>query len=249
MSEPLHIFVTGTSRGIGESILEAFGGHRAVGHSTAGGNGRIAADLSQPGVAEGLWGEALERLGGRIDVLVNNAGIFEAAPIDLSHDEWVAGWERTTRINLFAAAELCRLAVLHFRERGKGATPQSSTLRGPRGGRIVNVASRAAYRGDSPDHWHYAASKAGMVGMTKTIARSYAAEGIYAFTVCPGFTVTGMVEEYIESRGGLASLGDLPIGRPATTSEIAETVRWLAVDAPASATGAAIDVNGASFVR
>jgi NAD(P)-dependent dehydrogenase (short-subunit alcohol dehydrogenase family) len=88
-----------------------------------------------------------------------------------------------------------------------------------------------------------------MIAMTKTIARGYAGEGIYAFTVCPGFTVTGMVEEYLASRGGLASLGDLPIGRPATTDEIAETVRWLAVDAPPSATGAVIDVNGASFVR
>ena len=85
--------------------------------------------------------------------------------------------------------------------------------------------------------------------MTKTIARAYAGEGIYAFTVCPGFTVTGMVEDYIESRGGLASLGDIPLGRPATADEVAETVRWLAVDAPPSATGAVIDVNGASFVR
>ena len=236
MTQPLHILVTGTSRGIGESILEALSAHRAVGHSTQGGGGRIAADLSRPGVAEGLWNEALERLDGRIDVLVNNAGVFEAAPIDAPHADWVAQWERTTRVNLFAAAELCRLAVLHFRERGGG-------------GRIVNVASRAAYRGDSPDHWHYAASKAGMVAMTKSIARGYAAEEIYAFTVCPGFTVTGMVEEYIESRGGLASLGDLPIGRPATSAEAAETIRWLAADAPASATGAVIDVNGASFVR
>jgi NAD(P)-dependent dehydrogenase (short-subunit alcohol dehydrogenase family) len=234
MAQPLHILVTGTSRGIGESILSAFEGHRAIGHSTAGGGGRIAADLSQPGVAEGLWNEAIERLEGRIDVLVNNAGIFEAAPIE--SEDWIAQWERTLRVNLLASAELCRLAILHFRARGTG-------------GRIVNVASRAAYRGDSPDHWHYAASKGGMVAMTKSIARAYAGEGIYAFTVCPGFTVTGMVEEYIESRGGIASLGDLPIGRPATVGEIAETVRWLAVDAPASATGAAIDVNGASFVR
>ena len=236
MTQPLHILVTGTSRGIGESILDALSAHRAIGHSTQGGGVRIAADLSQPGVAERLWNEALERLDGRINVLVNNAGVFEAAPIHTVHADWVAQWERTARINLTAAAELCRLAVLHFRERGGG-------------GRIVNVASRAAYRGDSPDHWHYAASKAGMVAMTKTIARGYAGEGILAFTVCPGFTVTGMVEEYIESRGGLASLGDLPIGRPATTGEVAETVRWLAVDAPASATGAVIDVNGASFVR
>ena len=232
----LHILVTGTSRGIGASIVEALAGHRVVGHSTRGGEHRIVADLSQPGVAEGLWDEAIERLEGRIDVLVNNAGIFEAAPIDGGHAAWTAQWERTIRINLHAAAELCRLAVLHFRERGSG-------------GRIVNVASRAAYRGDSPEHWHYAASKAGMVAMTKSIARGYAAEGICAFTVCPGFTASEMVEEYLESRGGPALLGDIPLGRPATTAEVAETVRWLAVDAPASATGAVIDVNGASFVR
>ena len=146
-------------------------------------------------------------------MLVNNAGMFEAAPIDSA--DWTAQWERTLRINLIAAAELCRLAVLHFRERGGG-------------GRIVNVASRAAYRGDSPDHWHYAASKAGHGGDDQDDRPRLCGEGIYAFAVCPGFTVTGMVEDYIESRGGLASLGELPLGRPATTDEIAETVRWLA---------------------
>jgi len=236
MTKPLHILVTGTSRGIGESILATLAGHRALGHSSAGGDGRIAADLSHPGGATALWREAMAALDGRIDVLVNNAGLFEAAPIASSDSDWADAWERTLRINLRASADLCRLAVLHFRERGEG-------------GRIVNIASRAAYRGDSPEHWHYAASKAGMVAMTKTIARAYAGEGIYAFAVCPGFTVTGMVEDYIESRGGIAALGELPIGRPATPQEIAETVRWLAVEAPQSATGAVIDVNGASFVR
>ncbi|MBX3561231.1 MAG: SDR family oxidoreductase [Sphingomonas sp.] len=236
MSEPLHILVTGSSRGIGAATVRALANQRVLGHSTAGGDGRIAADLGDPQGASALWWEAMAALDGRIDVLINNAGIFEAAPIAADDPEWAAGWERTMRVNLTAAGELCRLAVLHFRQRGEG-------------GRIVNVASRAGYRGDSPDHWHYAASKGGMIAMTKTIARAYAAEGIYAFTVCPGFTVTGMVDEYIASRGGIAALGDLPIGRPSTADEVAETIRWLALDAPPAATGSAIDVNGASFVR
>jgi NAD(P)-dependent dehydrogenase (short-subunit alcohol dehydrogenase family) len=139
------------------------------------------------------------------------------------------------QVNLTAAAQLCRLAVLHFLETG--------------GGRIVNVASRAAYRGDSPDHWHYAASKAGMIGVTKTIARGYANRNILAFAVCPGFTMTGMAEDYLASRGGDGVVADIPLGRVAMPEEVAETVRWLALDAPASATGAVIDVNGASFVR
>jgi NAD(P)-dependent dehydrogenase (short-subunit alcohol dehydrogenase family) len=231
-----NILVTGTSRGIGKAIAEALQGHNVVGHASSGADDRIAADLSKPGAAETLWSEALERLGGRIDVLVNNAGIFEAAPIGDGHEAWVAGWERTLRVNLIASAELCRLAVIHFRERGGG-------------GRIVNISSRAAYRGDSPDHWHYAASKAGMIAMTKTIARGYAAEEILAFAVCPGFTGSDMVDDYLASRGGQKILADIPLGRIATPEEIAETARWLAVDAPASATGAVIDVNGASFVR
>ena len=234
-SEPLNILVTGTSRGIGASILAALNGYNVVGHSTRGGEGAVAADLADPEAARALWWEAMGRLDGRIDVLVNNAGIFEANPIEQADEAWATAWERTMRVNLTASAELCRLAVLHFREKG--------------GGRIVNVASRAAYRGDSPQHWHYAASKAGMIGMTKSIARGYAGEGILAFAVCPGFTMTGMAEDYLESRGGAKLLADIPLGRVASSDEVAETVRWLAVDAPASATGAVIDVNGASYVR
>lgn len=235
MSDRLNIIVTGTSRGIGAAIRAALDGHNVVGHSTRGGESELAADFADPDQVTAFWWQAVGLLNGRVDVIVNNAGIFEAVPIEQGDDDWLSGWERTMQVNLTASAALCRLAVLHFREKG--------------GGRIVNVASRAAYRGDSPNHWHYAASKAGMVGMTKTIARGYARENILAFAVCPGFTMTGMAEDYVESRGGAKLLADIPLGRVASSEEVAETVRWLAVDAPASATGAVIDVNGASYVR
>lgn len=233
----MNILLTGASRGIGAATFEALSrsGHDVAGQSTEGGGGLIAADFSDPAAPRILWEAALAKLGGRIDVLVNNAGIFEGVEDSASDEEWHAAWGRTMQVNLQSAADLSRLAIHHFREAG--------------GGRIVNVASRAAYRGDSPAHWHYAASKGGMVAMTKSIARGYARENILAFAVCPGFTVSEMTEEYLTGRGGAQILADIPLGRVATTVEVAETIRWLAVDAPASATGAVIDVNGASYVR
>jgi NAD(P)-dependent dehydrogenase (short-subunit alcohol dehydrogenase family) len=233
----MNILVTGASRGIGAATYELLKsrGHNAVGHSTSGTAELIAGDLTDPEAPRRIWSEALDRLGGRIDALVNNAGIYEAVDAASSDEEWRAGWARTLTINLQAPADLCRLAVAHFREHD--------------GGRIVNVASRAGWRGDSPQHWHYAASKAAIVGMTKTIARAYAAEGVLAFAVAPGFTVSEMTDEYLQGRGGAAIVADIPLGRVATTDEVAEVIRWLATEAPASATGSTIDVNGASYVR
>lgn len=238
MSKAQHVLLTGSSRGIGRAILEALAarGARIAGHARHDGPDTLGADLSEPGAADALWDRALERLEGRIDVLINNAGVFEAISPDVPLDAWQGAWARTMQINLQASADLCRRAVLHWRER---KTP----------GRIVNVASRAAYRGDSPLHWHYAASKAGMVGMTKSIARGYASEGVLAFAVCPGFVMTGMADDYLASRGGEKLLADIPLGRVAQPEEVASVATYLALDAPASMTGAVLDVNGASFVR
>ena len=238
MTDAPHILVTGSTRGIGAAVFEALAGRGAqlAGHGRANLDRVLAEDLAEPGAADRLWERALERLDGRIDVLVNNAGVFEAVAVDAPATEWQAAWGRTLQINLQASADLCRRAVLHWRERKAS-------------GRVVNVASRAAYRGDSPAHWHYAASKAGMVAMTKSIARGYAAEQILAFAVCPGFTMTGMAEDYLSSRGGDKLLADIPLGRVAEPAEVASAVAYLALEAPPSMTGAVIDVNGASYVR
>lgn len=234
------VLVTGSSRGIGKATAEALRAHGAtvIGHSSgpSADPGAIAADFVDPPAPEMLWEEALDRAGGEIDVLVNNAGLFAAAPLDASDIAWLDAWEETLRINLTAAAQLSRFAVRHWLGAG-------------RQGRIVHIASRAGHRGDSPDHWHYAASKGGMLALHKTIARAYAFEGILSFAIAPGFTQTSMAEDYLASRGGAGLLADIPLGRVATPAEIARIAVFCALDAPASMTGATIDANGASYVR
>ena len=233
------ILLTGSSRGIGAAAKQSLSdrGARVIGQATSeSDDGTLAADFGDPLAPRQLWDAAMELSGGAIDVLVNNAGLFIENPIDQSDIEWLDKWEDTLRINLTAAAQLSRFAIQHWQERGCG-------------GRIVHVASRAGHRGDSPAHWHYAASKGGMLALHKTIARAYASEDILSFAITPGFTDTAMAGDYLESRGGDGLLTDIPLGRVATPEEIAQIVTFCALDAPASMTGATIDTNGASYVR
>jgi len=235
----LTALVTGSSRGIGAAIAAQLRtrGVSVIGHATRAVDAEtIAADLTDPTAPAMIWEAALERSGGQIDLLINNAGLFSANPIALSDIAWLDNWEDTLRINLTAAAELSRYAVKHWLERDTK-------------GRIVHIASRAAHRGDSPEHWHYAAAKGGMVAMHKTIARHYAARRIMSFAICPGFTDTAMADDYLASRGGAGLLADIPLGRVATPDEIATIATFCALDAPESMTGAVLDANGASYVR
>lgn len=235
----LNALVTGSSRGIGAAIVARLRarGAKVVGHARSAVDAdTIPADLTDPTAAARIWEQALDRCDGRIDLLVNNAGLFESNPLALSDIAWLDNWEDTLRINLTAAAELSRFAV-------------KAWLGTERSGRIVHVASRAGYRGDSPDHWHYAAAKGGMIAMHKTIARQYAGRRIMSYAICPGFTDTAMAGDYLASRGGAGLLADIPLGRVATPDEIAAIAEFCALDAPESMTGAVIDANGASYVR
>ncbi|MGX7952325.1 SDR family NAD(P)-dependent oxidoreductase [Tsuneonella sp. HG249] len=232
------ILLTGASRGIGAAAKQALEarGCRVIGHATQSGADLLGADFSDPLAPQMLWEAALNEAGGAIDVLVNNAGLFAANPVDASDIAWLDRWEDTLRINLTSAAQLSRFAVRHWQVRG-------------RGGRMVHVASRAGHRGDSPAHWHYAAAKGGMLALHKTIARQYATDGILSYAIAPGFTDTDMAGDYLASRGGPDLLRDIPLGRVATPQEIATMIVFCALDAPPSMTGATLDANGASYVR
>src|SRR5262245_12367465 len=196
------VLVTGGSRGIGAVIVETlaranasvvlhYGGSRKEADALAARIGAdrcipVQANLKETTSAPRLWRQAVEWKG-RVDVLVNNAGIASTARIEDDLQAWQRAWSEVLRVNLIAAADLCREAIPYFAERG--------------GGIIVNVASRAAFRGDQPEMMHYAASKAGLVALTRSIARGYGKQNIAAYVVAPGFVLTEMAEQAIRDHG------------------------------------------------
>jgi 3-oxoacyl-[acyl-carrier protein] reductase len=195
----------------------------------------VAADLADPLNAERVWREAVDWRG-RVDVLVNNAGIYEAAEVDGELDAWLASWQRTLNVCLVSPATLCRAAIRTFREQEGG-------------GIIVNLASRAAFRGEDPDYWHYAAAKAGVVAMTRTIARQFGRDGVTAFAVAPGFVNTPFNDPAVALHGLDFFAQDTGLGEVAEPRDVANVIAFLASGLARHATGTTIDVNGASYVR
>src|SRR5581483_4092534 len=244
------ILVTGGSRGIGAAIVRAvaaagadvllhYGRNRAAAEAVQGEIGRqrcrlIEADLAVPDGAAALWRQAVEAAP-RVDALVNNAGIFDPVTVDDTTEAWRAVWARVMQINLYAPAELCKLAIGHFRLQG--------------GGKIINVASRAAHRGDAPDQWPYAASKAALIAMTKTIARGFAKDNVLAFAIAPGFTDTDMAHDSLDAAGLQRVLAEIPLGSMASPQECGALAAFLCSDQVRHLTGATFDINGASYVR
>jgi 3-oxoacyl-[acyl-carrier protein] reductase len=240
------VLVTGSGGAIGSAIARtvAGGGGSVLLHDVRAdaverlaaeldGASAFVADLADQRATARLWDDAFA-VHGRIDVLVNNAGIYPVAELDAPLEEWVGVWNRSLGVNLVAAAVLCRAAVAAFGNQ-------------PAGGIIVNMASRAAFRGEDPAYWHYAAAKAGLVAMTRTIARQYGRRGVTAFAVAPGYVDTAFnnpVEGTVE-----AAARDTGLGEVAQPQDVANVVAFLASGLARHATGTTIDVNGASYVR
>ncbi|TMR98660.1 SDR family NAD(P)-dependent oxidoreductase [Nonomuraea basaltis] len=242
------VLVTGASRGIGRAIAAAFAGqgdrvavhhrdsadeaHSLLGALPGQGHAVVQGDLADPEDVRRMAGAAAEALG-RIDVLVNNAGVFLHHPVtELTYEEWQAAWRRTLDVNLVGAANVIWCALKHM----------------PAGGRIVNVSSRGAFRGE-PDSPAYGASKAGLNALGQSLAVALAPHGIAVATVAPGFVETDMTNEHLKAPRGDAIRAQSPFGRVARPEEIAAAVLYLASPAAEWASGAVLDLNGASYLR
>ena len=247
-----NVLVTGGSRGIGAATVLALDGAGARVVMTYANNGAAAeavaaqctndpvilqADLAVAGTASALFDQAVAAVG-PIDVVVNNAGIAPVADAHGSDAEWNDAWQQTMQVNLFSLADLCRKAIVHFI--GDAGSE-------PRGGTIINVASRAAFRGDEPNMMHYAASKGAVVSLTRSIARGYGDQGIIAHTVNPGWVATDMATDFFEANPD--ALASFPLGEAVPPAEVANTIAFLASGMARHLTGSTLEINGATHVR
>jgi NAD(P)-dependent dehydrogenase (short-subunit alcohol dehydrogenase family) len=237
--------VTGASQGIGKAIASELSkaGARVAAHhfshpiDTREFPGQVqpfAADLESPAQSRRLFQTVLDKFG-RLDILVNNAGLTIDSPLDLDDERWLADWRKIMAVNLDACGILCREAVRHFQDRG--------------GGRIINISSRAAFRGDIAAYLAYASSKGGMVALTRSLARAFGKDNIQAFLIAPGFTRTRMAQEFIDVHGEELVLKDIALNRLTEPGDIAPMVAFLASGLADHATGCTIDINAASYVH
>ena len=243
--------VTGASRGIGRAIAIqlASSGLRVAVHYNRNraaaeaslrlmpgdGHALLAADLADPNAAEMLAQEALQVFGGRVDVLVHNAGIYEPTPLLAGHDfdGWREAMRRQMQVNFWAGADLAYQLAPAMAEAGWG--------------RIIQIASRAGHRGEAR-HAGYAASKAAQINLVKSLAAELAPAGIGSFGIAPGWTETDMASGALAERGEQIQ-AEIPLGRVALPSDIAALVGFLVTDGAGYLSGNTMDVNGASYLR
>ncbi|MGE6743581.1 3-oxoacyl-ACP reductase [Allorhizobium pseudoryzae] len=224
--------VTGAARGIGEAIARrlAADGLQVVGFDQAWESrpahliSALAVDVSDFGAVDQAIGD-VEALHGPIGIVVNNAGITRDA---MSHKMDPQDFRRVIDVNLVGPFNLCRATLTGMRDRGYG--------------RIVNISSMNALRGQYGQA-NYAAAKAGLIAMTKSIALETAAKGITANCIAPGFIETDMTRA-MRPDIREAEIAKIPSGRIGTVEDVANAVSYLASDAASFMTGQVMSVNG-----
>ncbi|MDZ7806883.1 MAG: SDR family oxidoreductase [Gracilimonas sp.] len=239
----MKLLVTGTSRGIGFSIAEDLlnKGFEVIGTSRSeklpfpdnSSYSHIKCDLSEDDDISQLKNVFEDKE--PPEVLINNAGMFDEAQLDISDEDWLENWDKTLQVNLRSAAILSKSAVNAWQENGIA-------------GRLINISSRAGYRGDTGEYASYAASKGGLVAFTKSLARSLGKFGITAYTIAPGFVDTDMAQGSIEVYGEDYLTKDLALDSIAPPEQIANIVSLLAEGKLTHATGQTFHVNSGSYL-
>jgi len=241
------VLITGSSRGIGAEVAVKAAAEGAVvaihyGQSRdgaertlarireAGSDGdAFAADIADGAAAERLVADVVARFG-RLDGLVNNAGMDQRGPtLELQPDEW----DRVIATNLTACFRTMRAAIPVMLEAG--------------GGSIVNIASRLGQMG-IPETAAYSAAKAGLIGLTRSLAREFGTRGVRINAVAPGVTITDMTTDLVESEAGKARLRDMALGRFGRADEVAEAVVFLLSDRASLFTGQTLNPNAGGYM-
>jgi len=238
--------VTGGSRGIGKAISLAYAranGQVALTYKT---NKDLAEEVVDAIVADGGKAMAIQmsvedrtsinkaiikvknRLGS-VDILINNAAIAQEKPFDTITD---ADWDYMMAVNLQGPFVCCQEVLPGMIKKGWG--------------RIINITSIGGQWGGF-NQVHYAAAKAGLISLTRSLAKIYSGQGITTNAVAPGLVGTGMSSNEIESEAGTEKVRNIPIGRIATVEEIAQAVVFLASDTASYVTGQTINVNGGMY--
>jgi 3-oxoacyl-[acyl-carrier protein] reductase len=241
------VLVTGSSRGIGAEVAvkaASEGAMVAIHHRQSADGARrtlerareagvesevFEADVSDGRQAEGLVERVIGRFG-RIDGLVNNAGLTQVGPfLEVTPEQWNA----VIATDLTAAFHTCRAALPSMVQRGSGS--------------IVNIASRLGQMG-IPQTAAYSAAKAGLIGLTRSLAREFGPQGVRINAVAPGFTVTEMTADLADTEEGQRRLRDSALGRFGRADEVAEAVVFLLSDASSLFVGQTLNPNSGSYM-
>ena len=243
------VLVTGASRGIGAGICAKLGESEAtvavhyrskqneaeeIVSQIENGSQAFRADLSTTNEVINLFEQVIDHYG-KIDVLINNAGIAISSDLMKTDEDWLSEWDQTFAVNTRATGLLCKKAIESMKAKG--------------GGRIINIASRASFRGDTLDYLAYGASKGAIPSLTRSIARYCGKDNIKAFCIAPGFVRTDMAQDFMDQYGEEFALDDIALNELTEPKDLAPLIVLLASGMADHATGTTIDVNAGSYVH